>query len=324
MIDVVISFHSSMFQVDWRGKQLINLFGPNTVFIEGGSGLQSMPGGYSGAIMKSQKSVPRSPSDPKYVASKEATHFRQALLRPYIMQHTPIDKNKQPRPIGANEPVRVCVIGYSEGCQGVNVFLKSTDIGYIDTAVAIDGIHWGKDSWRNPNDNKIYDCRDGSACMIESSKPWLRFASLAAFGKSPDNPTISPGSRCLVLTASDTAGPPCCRQSKWALNYIKEKVLAGHTGPTADPPAGIMNLTHSPPYGFPPWKDGPAVQYAKSPAREYITWGNFWEFYYDNIDVGGSGHWDHVYQSKVVLPLMLEKIVIPRWNASTGGTLVGV
>lgn len=330
MLNVVISFHSSMTQIDWQRRRLIDLFGPDTVYINGGSGLQSLPGGYDGAINKYARNVPRSPSDPKYVVGKEETHWRKALVNPYVMSkdHPPKDRNENVRYPAQGEPYRVCIVGFSEGCQGVEVFLKSTDIGYIDTAVAIDGIHFGKDSWRNPKDNKVYDCRVNSACMRARSAPWIRYGSLASFGNAPDNPTIKPGSRCLILTASDCAPPPCCRQARWALDYIAEKVLSGNIGAPKDAPQGILGGVPGHPYTLGPGSDKygsySAISYPAPQNEKYMAWGNFYEFYYKNIDVNNSGHWDHTYQSKVVLPLMLEKIVIPRWKASTGGTLVGV
>ena len=329
MLNVVISFHSSMTQLDWQRRRLIDLFGPDTVYINGGSGLQDTVG-YDAAINKYARNVPRSPSDPKYVAGKESTHWRKALVEPYVMskEHPPKDKNDNVRYPAQGEPYRVCVVGFSEGCQGVATFLKSADIGYIDTAVAIDGIHWGIDNWRNPKNNRKYYCPETSACMYENAKPWMRFAYLAAAGKAPDNPTIKPGSRCLILTASNTAPPPCCRQARWALDYIANKVLAGTVGAARDAPAGILAGVPNHPYTLGPGSDKygtySAVTYPAPQNEKYMLWGNFYEFYYSNIDANNGGHWDHVYQSKVVLPLMLEKIVIPRWNASTGGTLVGV
>lgn len=323
MLNVVISFHSSMTALDWQKRRLIDLFGPDTVYIDGGSGLQGSPGGYRAAIEKFMTPVPRSPQDPKYKANDPKTQTRMALVEPYIKAHPPKDKAGNVRKPAQGEPYRVCVVGYSEGCQGVATFLRSSDIGYIDTVVAIDGIHWGGENpWLNPNTKKYEQCPDGSECMRIVSSPWIRYGFLAAYGSPPGNPTIKPGSRCMVLTASDTAPPPCCRQAKWAVTRIKDVVLAGTVGPTSSAPAGIFGLTHNINYG--PWKNGPGKSYPTTTAREYMTHGSFWTFWYNNIDTAGSGHWDHVYQSDVVLPLMLEKIVIPRWNASTGGTLVGV
>jgi hypothetical protein len=204
-------------------------------------------------------------------------------------------------------------VGFSQGCGGVSAFLNTADAGYIDTAVAIDGIHWIKEP-----------------AFTSQASPWINFASLAAFGKTPGNSTLQPGGKCLIVTNSDTAPPACCRKTKFASEYIAQTVLGGAVmsgaAGTALPP-GIWRMNHNPPLQKPAWNNaagrGPAITYTESQNAWYRAWQGLWILSYNNIDTGGSGHYDHIYQSQVVLPLMLEKIVVPRWGAATGGTVVG-
>lgn len=327
MTDVVISFHSSMSATDWKGRQLKSMFKPGTVFIDGGSGVMTSGGSYDALIAKYTAMVPRSPSDPRYVPSKPSTHTRKSFLKPFIRAHAP--------QIGENEPCRVAIVGFSEGCQGVNAFVKSSDIGYIDTVVAIDGIHWLRDRWFNKKTNQWSECKENSLCFQTLTKHWLDFAALAAFGRPPDAKQMPDGSRCCVITNSSIPAPPCCRQAKYASEYIVQRVLGSNVGPMKSPPEGIINMAHNPPLHFNAWSvtdkstgkvidSGPALDYPMSQSDWYAAYNNLWVFSYKDLDVGGSGHWDHVYQAKVVLPLMLEKIVIPRMMSRTAGTFLEI
>lgn len=329
MVDVVISFHSSMSATDWRGRQLKSMFKPGTVFIDGGSGIMTSGGSYDSLIQSSAAMVPRSPSDPRYDPKRPTTHYRKSFLGPFIRSRG------EGKNIPQGTPMRVCLVGFSEGCQGVNAFLKTTDIGYIDSVVAIDGIHWLRDKWFNKKTNQWSECKDNSLCFQTLTKHWLDFAALAAYGPPPDAGTLPRGSRCCVITNSSIPAPPCCRQAKYASEYIVQRVIAPNGGPMVPPPDGIVNMTHSPPLHFNAWSvtdkttgkvidSGPALDYPMSQSDWYAAYNNLWVFSYKDLDVGGSGHWDHVYQAKVVLPLMLEKIVIPRWNSTSAGTMVRV
>lgn len=333
MFNVVISFHASMSMTDWKGRELKSLFpnpGVETLFIDGGSTFPckaldpptppptpcikhnspDCPNGKCTTyndLIRWPTMVPRSPADPKYKADDPTTHKRKSRLQGFVEHFHPKLKNQR---------YRVAIIGFSEGCGGVGAFLKTTDIGYIDTAVAIDGIHWGK---------KEKGCGDNSECMRASAAPWLTFAALAAFGKAPDNPTLPAGSRCMVVTNSDTFPPDCCRKSKYASHYIAKTILS-LTYPQSQMPAppGMWNVNHNPAVRIGASGNLPAVDYTQSYNDWFMGWNNLWILSFRNIDVGGSGRADHIYQSKVVLPLVIENIVVPRWKASTGGSIVGV
>lgn len=327
MKDVVISFHASMGQRDWQNRMLKDLFPEQTVFIEGGSRNdwkppnydpdrdKDKPTGYKGFIESTVQYVPRSSGDPNYKANVPSTHKRKSYLKPFIKKWAPAGQ------IADGENVRVHIIGFSQGCQGVSAFLSTPDIGYIDTAVAIDGLHWQQDTPA---------CRMDSRCWQEQVKHWLQFASFAAFGPPPDARHIPKGSRCCVITNSSIAAPVVpnylLRKAKEATAYVRDKILSEFVGPYQPPPGGIYNAVHNPPATFGRWtlgpQSGPARTYSQAASEWYAAHENLWLFSYKNQDP--QEHQDHVYQSMVVLPLMLEKIVIPRMRARTAGTLLEI
>jgi hypothetical protein len=179
--------------------------------------------------------------------------------------------------------VRVGVIGFSETCIGVRVLLASADSGLIDFVFANDGIHAGVDVF-------------------------ARFATLSARGV-PSDSNIPQGERLFVVSHSQTAKPPAAEFStaESAAELIK---AVTKDFPYFQESVDIPELTgniHSPPMTI------AGVTYDSVPAWYQFHTGNMYVLGYKNLSKPG-GTSDHIYQSKVIGPRVMRKIVIPRWN----------
>lgn len=336
--DVVLFFHAALPQYkDWLGRSMKAAFKTPPIFIDCGSGrsmkcadaAETVPCSKSGKgwgpwLRRYVTTVPRSTNDPQYKTDKVSTHVRRAILHNLVLQNAKTE-------VSANDQFRVCLVGFSEGCQALKALLSpqpggvGMDATYIDSVLAIDGIHCMKPTWVDPNDGKTKAC--SASCVKAEMEGWIAYANLAAWSASPG----ADPSRMLVVTNSATAGPPCCYSTTWTSRFIYNSTIAGiSANPTPPLPPGIWSMPHNPPFTLSAWKatwgSGPATVYNKSPTKSYSGTGNLWIIGYDNIDTQGSGHNDHVYQCQVVMPLMLERFLAPRWNGMSpgAGVLIGV
>lgn len=190
------------------------------------------------------------------------------------------------------EPGRVCLLGFSEGCQGVREALGSPDGGRVDAAFAIDGIHT---QWADQK-KRLMD--------IALLRPWRAFASLA----------VADGRLCVISTSDvkpdyvDTT-----TTSTWIWNEA-----TGTTDATWDEdlPYFLMGPVE-PPYKNPAgtfgngvsWKETTYTQY---PLRLYRKRNGLLVVNYSDLDPTGVG--DHRFQAARVSPMLLRGYLLPRWN----------
>lgn len=340
--DVVLFFHAMPpGEVDWQGRPLKSFFKTPPVFVDCGSGrsmkcadpkeVQQTKGpkcpksgiGWKAWMSRYLTSVPRASSDPAYDPKDVKTHVRRSVLKNLAVANSGGQ-------LSNSDSMRICLVGFSEGCQAIKALLSvakgslGMDALYIDSVLAIDGIHTERPQYKG-DDGKDRFCPP--ICQTTDMGGCVAFANLAAWTSSPgDQPT-----RLMVVTNSSTAPPRCCYSTQWTSDYIFRNTIAGISANTAPRlPDGVWNMPHQPPLVLPKWTadwgGGPPTTYTQTHNKSYAGTGNLWILGYNNIDTAGSGHNDHVYQSKVIMPLMLEKFLAPRWNSMRpeDAVLIGV
>lgn len=221
---------------------------------------------------------------------------------------------------------RVCVLGFSNGCVGVDELLRASDSAKVDTVLAIDGIHGayaGKD--------KLHP---------GSYKRWLNHG----VGVVRQDPEYDPNAPVMVVTHSSIR-PPGFPSTTETADYIWQMVMSKAPGRVVTPGCG---------YDCPPAIHESNLLLQTAPVQacsqgQCFTWDGIADGWYDrrianNFYVLGwgqrhngavttkdpRGYADHVFQGKYVLPLMLEEFCVKRWRrdcepvAVIGvGTLVG-
>jgi len=186
------------------------------------------------------------------------------------------------------EPVRVAALGFSASCQGVAQLLSSGDGGRLDAIVAIDGLHvsYAGNKQVNP------------AGMV----PWLQFGQLAR-----DN------QRLMVVTHSSVV-PPNYASTTETADFLWDKLMYGSKEPPYPPlpdlsaPPTTVHVSGGPATG--PTRD---VEYPAPPWKSLRRQGGLVVLGAKNLDAPGTA--DHIYQAKVVLPLVLTRFLAARWNA---------
>lgn len=191
----------------------------------------------------------------------------------------------------ARQGVRIGVLGFSETCIGAAVLLASLDGGVIDFVYANDGIHGSLDVW-------------------------TAYAKQAAFGKV-DNPNVPPTERCLVITHSQTPSPgktiPSTTESA---AIIAQEVMKEPVASEFVPIPDLKDAKHDPVKVRCSWSKEEVV-YDKIPGQYATKVGNLYIFGYDNK---GKTCTDHIYQTKVIGPRVLQHILVPRWNNNPRAT----
>lgn len=184
------------------------------------------------------------------------------------------------------EPLRIAALGFSESCGGVGSLLNSVDGAFLDSAIALDGIHTAPAKEIPP----------------DGLKGWRAFARLAAEGK-----------RLCVITHSSVV-PPYASTTQTA-NFIWQ--AAAETSdyvaiPAPAPlPGGAYSTTVGPPLVQTPY----TVSYADNaelalPARRanglvVLGWKNKVE----------PGYADHRRQANPIRAAVLSQYLAARWNA---------
>jgi len=200
------------------------------------------------------------------------------------------------------KPLRVGILGFSESCQGVRAFLTSADAAYIDTAVAIDGIH----TTFNGKANK-----DRSNWSLAGIASWIEYARIAASLTVDPGEGLPIGRRHCIITHSSIK-PPFVSTTETAMTLLY--ALFGELAPSDPVPDGILGVSHNPPIDL----HGNSINnyaetiYTISPNKYFAHQKGLYIFGYDNVDPTGIN--DHIYQAQVVLPAVLENIVVPNWN----------
>lgn len=182
------------------------------------------------------------------------------------------------------EPLRVAALGFSESCAGVSGLLKSGDGARFDAAVAVDGIHTFPGKF--PNELAL--------------RPWIAFATLAQKNE-----------RLCVITHSSVQ--PSYASTTATANLIWEKAT-GSTKHLEDPPVPDLSTgSETIKVGSPPATAPYAVNYPDPPAKPPRRKAGLFVLGYNNLDA--PGYADHIYQAKVILPLVLSRILALRWNS---------
>ncbi len=181
------------------------------------------------------------------------------------------------------KPLRVSVLGFSASCQGVAAVLGAPDGGFVDAAVAIDGIH------------------TGLPVTQAAMTPWFNFAKLAVVNE-----------RLFVISHSSVVPPgyaSTTQTAEWLWNTITMEPTQFTVPPMPDlsvPPTSVhVNAGPSTgkdrtiEYPAPAWK-------GKRRAGGLVVLG------LNNLD--GPGTADHIYQAKAMLPMVLTRFLAKRWN----------
>jgi hypothetical protein len=186
-------------------------------------------------------------------------------------------------------PLRVAMMGFSAGCQGVAQTLSSADGARLDAVIANDGVHVGY----LPNTKSVNP---------SGMKPWLDYAKLAVVNE-----------RLFVDTHSSVV-PPNYASTTETANWLW-KTLTGSDDVFANPPVPELTAPSTTIHV----QGGPAtgvtrdVVYASPPWQPPRRAGGLVIVGCNNLD--GPGTADHIYQARVVLPLVLKAFLAERWNA---------
>lgn len=188
-------------------------------------------------------------------------------------------------------PLRVACLGFSASCQGVAQLLAGPDAANFDAAVAIDGLHVG------------YSDKDKHVVNAAGMQPWVQYA-----GRALNN-------LCLFIDTHSSIVPPGYASTTETANYLWQKVTSNTDDFVEDPalPSLVASPTSVHVSAGPATGPDRTVQYPEPPwnqkrrARGLIVLGC------ENLDVP-RGTADHIYQAKVILPLVLRQLLARRWN----------
>ena len=212
--------------------------------------------------------------------------------------------------------LRVCLIGFSEGCQGLSGMLRSDDAGFIDTVIAMDGIH---SSFIGGTPNA-----DRSNISIAGLAPWIEYSKIAS------NTSVNPGGglpvgrrNCIISHSSII---PIKFVSTTATAEIILNSLFGDTWPAEPSPSDIISVAYNPPiilHGN-SVNNNTSTQYPNSPTKYASHKNGLYVFGFNDNDPTGVN--DHIYQANVVLPEILTNLLIPNWNNTDpiGGVCIPV
>lgn len=220
-----------------------------------------------------------------YSENKETQALRASFERPTRFIQMPAgpgtDYPKQIAAFGQNAlqnliaqklpditPMRVALMGFSEGCQGVRAALKCGDGGRVDAALAIDGIHT---QW----------VKKGETFSTGLLLPWGAIGERAASGSGASTPL-------LVVTTSDVK--PDYVSTTVTSNWIWSRATGlGEISSDIDIPSWASGPVE-PPYVNSPGSFGPGqakwpeTVYSSFPLRAFRKQGGLWILNYWNLD----------------------------------------
>lgn len=213
---------------------------------------------------------------------------------------------------------RVCVMGFSNGCIGVDEVLRAPDSNRIDTVIACDGIHGG------------YVVKDGKKQLHPPS--YKRYINHAAHCIQA-NSDWDPHAPVMVITHSVIVPPfPSTTETAdliWRYAYAKapedvQKADCDFPCPTK------LHLEHIA-------ADDAERKVRSGATKKMYVWNGMADGWYDrraanNLYVFGwgdagpkgmrtrdpTGNADHIFQGQQVLPAMLLEFVVGRWNRDCG------
>ena len=185
-------------------------------------------------------------------------------------------------------PMRIAVLGFSESCHGVRNLLNGQDGMYVDSVIAIDGIH-------TPFVNK-------NQVDPNTMTPWINHAKYAVVNE-----------RLFIGTHSSIV-PPGYASTTQTCDYIW-RLLTGSDQAFTSPAMPDMSIPPTSVYiaGGPATGKQRTVQYPAPAWQPFKRAGGLVIIGANNVD--GPGTADHIYQAKYVLPLVLRELLAARWNA---------
>lgn len=222
---------------------------------------------------------------------------------------------------------RICVMGFSNGCIGVDEVLRGSDSAKIDVVLAIDGIHGGYVVDRDTGDKVLHP-------------PHYKRYINHAIGVLQENPDVYPHAPVMAITHSVIRPPgfPSTTETAdliWRLAYAKapEDVLDPSCDWDCAPKVHLGDIA----------ADKTERTITSSNTHKKYTWrgradgwydrraaNNFFVFGWGDRDNGKmatrdpTGNADHIYQGRVILPTMLGEFAVKRWNNSCGVAAAGL
>jgi hypothetical protein len=224
---------------------------------------------------------------------------------------------------------RIAVIGFSEGCQGVREVLKCKDASKIDVLIPVDGIHadlLGKGA--------------GGVRLVDPEllKYYIGFARMAAnlsankvmvVTHSSIKPTkfASTTETAEIIWNAATEPPPDVIS---VTPEFQIKALSQVVWPNADLPVGTKiagsTITQN---GY--CTTRPKSKETNNLPQETFCWQSFadgwtarramnglnvfgWSYPTKSITRDPTGNRDHVFQAQMVLPTIVQKYLVERWN----------
>ncbi len=213
---------------------------------------------------------------------------------------------------------RVCVMGFSNGCIGVDEVLRAKDSAKIDTVLAIDGIHGGYISGR-----QLY---------LPAYKRYLNHAAHVV----QQNPEADVNAPIMVATHSAIVPPnfPSTTETTdliWRMAWTKapEDVL------TLDCDFDCVPVIYERALASVTWPGGKKL--CSNVTNKCYSWKGLADGWLDrrianNLFVLGwgdrkgnkivtrdpMGTVDHIFQGRVVLRELLKEFTVKRWNAQCG------
>jgi hypothetical protein len=133
-------------------------------------------------------------------------------------------------------------------------------------------------------------------------KPWFEFAKLAVVNE-----------RLMVVTHSSIV-PPGYASTTETADWLWNKLTVS-SPPFAEPPLPDLSAPPTTVHvNAPPATDPYDVNYPAPAWQAHRRAGGLVVLGADNLDVP-AGYADHIYQAKVVMPLVLTRLLAARWNA---------
>ncbi len=193
------------------------------------------------------------------------------------------------------EPQRVCLIGFSQGCQGVRAALRGGEGNKVDSVIAVDGTHSTYSKRPTPS--------DPGAIFPVDVIPYLSFARLA----------ITEGRLCVVTTSSIEPGGNVVSTTNIA-NWLWRQASGGDVDHEDRPaPDGVLFHVEDPPAKV-KYQCQKEITYVEGVSYRYRNKGGLSIINYADMDPTGCA--DHIYQALYVLPMLVERYLAPRWNAT--------
>ena len=210
---------------------------------------------------------------------------------------------------------KVAVMGFSNGCIGVDETLAYKDAFQIDTVIACDGIHG---QWVDPIQKTM---------NISMYKNYFNFG-VHVLGHDPENDINAPS---MVVTHSSIipgSFPSTTDTAYYVWNKVVGKAMQVHgenslrCGPTcleriirlADTPVDFGPCEYMGYHSF--WNLFSDSWYERLSAGNFSVWG--WGDIKDGriVTRDPTGHCDHIFQGQAVLNQLMGEYLVKRWNTS--------